>query len=56
MAKETSVKTKLGKALAKSETARSVSGSVLRTKAPKGIRSIAASVLGSSPKSKEKKR
>jgi len=56
MAKEPSMKTKVSKALAKSETVRSVSGSILRTKAPKGIRSLAGSVLGNSPKSKKKKR
>ncbi|MDQ1612002.1 MAG: hypothetical protein QOG00_1933 [Pyrinomonadaceae bacterium] len=55
MAKEPNMKTKISKALSNFKTAKSVSGSILRTKAPKGIRSLAGSVLGNSAKSKKKR-
>jgi hypothetical protein len=50
------MKAKISKALSNFKTAKSVSGSVLRTKAPKGIRSFAGSVLGNSAKPKNKKK
>lgn len=53
MAKEPGMKKKISKALSNFDTAKSLSGSVLKTKAPKGIKSFAGSVLGNSAKKKK---
>lgn len=55
MSKEPNMKAKISKSLSNFKTAKSISGSVLRTKAPKGLKSFAGSVLGNSAKSKKKK-